>query len=166
MAYDREKQAERDAELDRFWDIDALLPVRRSFPRSEKSEAVEVDVPPLTVEKSAQASKAQSIPQRENTAAVVHSVSPVESEPVHRYVNPDAVREMANAPKPEDEYVPECALIHNVKIYRWRSSYQYYEEFVRTAEKLQSVRGGPCEMVKFFSYVQSHHFHSICIFIA
>lgn len=156
MAYDREKQAERDAELDRFWDIDALLPVRRSFPRSEKTEAVEVDVPPLTVEKSAQASKAQSIPQRENAAAVVHSVSPVESEPVHRYVNPDAVREMANAPKPEDEYVPECALIHNVKIYRWRSSYQYYEEFVRTAEKLQSVRGGPCEMVKFFSYVPQY----------
>ena len=156
MATEREEKSAREEELDRFWNIDALLPRRRSFPRSEKTEAIEVEVPAISQEKKEQATSGEVIPKRGEGATVVHSVAPVGGEPIRNYVNPDAVREIAKTPKPDDEYVPQCALIHNVKIYRWKSSYQYYEDFVKTAEKLQSVRGVPCQAVKFFSYVPQY----------
>ena len=155
MATEREQKSAREEELDRFWDIDALLPKRRSFPRSEKTEAVEVEVPAVTEEKKPCFSSEQAIPKREDST-VVHSIAPVGGEQIRHYVNPDAVRRSANAPKPDDEYEPQCALIHQVKIYLWRSNYQYYEDFVKTAEKLQAVRGVPCEAVKFFSYVPQY----------
>ena len=84
---------------------------------------------------------------------VVHSVAPVGEIPIRRVVDPDAERRRMQAPKPEEEYEPSCALIHRVRIYRWKSSYQYYEAFVQTAEKLQMIHGEPCPHVRFFSYV-------------
>ena len=156
MANDEEKQRGREEELDSFWNIDALLPKRRSFPRSERTNAVEIEVPPLDASKSTEKSSEQPIPKCENTTTVVHSVAPVNRSPVHHYVSPEAAKQMERAPQPDEEYVPECALIHCVKIYRWRSSYQYYEDFVKTAEKLQSVHGVACDHVKFFSYVPQY----------
>ncbi len=156
MAGDDEKQGRREEDLDRFWDIDALLPKRRSYPRSERTDAVEIDVPPLETSKNAEKSLEQPIPKRESTTTVIHSVASVNHAPVHHYVNPETAEQRERAPKPDEEYVPECALIHGVKIYRWRSSYQYYEDFVKTAEKLQSVHGVACDHVKFFSYVPQY----------
>ena len=156
MEKDRKPKSAREEELDRFWDIDALLPKRRSFSYSEKTDAIEVDLPPLQADRDGCAAAGQAIPPRETPSTVVHSVSSVESNPIHHYVNPRTERELTRAPKPDDEYAPECALIHRVKIYRWKNTYQYYEDFVRTAEKLQAVRGVPCQSVKFFSYVPQY----------
>ena len=156
MADNREKQRDREDELDRFWDIDALLPRRRSFARSEKTDAHELELPPPDAVRVQESASDQPIPKRETEQTVIHSVSSVWNAPVHHLVNPQSAVQRNSAPKPDDEYAPDCALIHHVRVFRWKSSYQYYEDFVKTAEKLQSVRGVPCQPVKFFSYVPQY----------
>ena len=153
----KEERTARDAELDRFWDIDALLPRRRAFPRSEKTDTAEIELSPLDRSNMVESVvQEQPIPKRQTEQTVVHSQTSVGTAPIHHVVDPRAVSEQANAPKPDDEYEPKSALLHTVKIYRWKSSYQYYEDFVKTAEKLQGVHGVPCEAVKFFSYVPQY----------
>ncbi|MBR7097924.1 MAG: TerB N-terminal domain-containing protein [Clostridia bacterium] len=151
----KEERTARDAELDRFWDIDALLPRRSVFPRSERTDTAEIELSPI--EKLDQTvTREQSIPKRPSEQTVVHSPMSVGATPVHHVIDPRLSSERANAPKPDDEYEPSSALLHTVKIYRWKSSYPYYEDFVKTAEKLQGVHGVPCEAVKFFSYVPQY----------
>lgn len=153
----KEDRTARDAELDRFWDIDALLPRRHAFPRSEKTDTAEIELSPLNaLDASENVAREQSIPQRQDAETVVHSVASVGASPVHHLVDPNNAFVRANAPNPDDEYEPSSALLHNVKVYRWKSSYQYYEDFVKTAEKLQAVHGVPCESVRFFSYVPQY----------
>ena len=153
MASDREKNREREDELDRFWDIDALLPRRKSFARSEKTDACEVELPPVSQNLTKKNVSEQPIPKRDLEKTVIHSVSSVGDVPIRHTVNPLADQRSS---VPDDEYAPNCALIHGVRIFRWKSSYQYYEDFVKAAEKLQSVRGVPCQPVKFFSYVPQY----------
>ena len=43
---DEAGQRDRAAELNRFWDIDALLPAHRVPPRSRNTDAAEVTVAP------------------------------------------------------------------------------------------------------------------------
>ena len=151
------KRDSLDEELDRFWDIDALLPRKKTFPRSEKTDTASLEIPPRREPMGNGGEvREQPIPPRDAAKTVVHSVSAVNEKPIHHYVYPHTAQELAKAPKPDDEYEPDCALIHRVKIYRWKSSYQYYEDFVKTAEKLQTVHGAPCQPVKFFSYVPQY----------
>ena len=97
----------------------------------------------------------QPAPRADRT--VVHTVSASGGQPViHGYVYPHTAEDAANAPQPDDEYVPDSALIHRVRIFRWKSRYPYYEEFVRTAEKLLGECGQRCERVPFFSYVPQY----------
>ena len=154
-----EKKPKSDAyqdELDRFWDIDALMPQRRPIPVSRKTDTVEVTVEPSVRREDVQAVSSIPIPprpEREEGRTVIHSVTSVSSDrPVHRYVSPPSKETMA----PEYEYVPDSALIHSVRIYRWKSNYHYYEEFAETAEKLMAVKGIPAQPVKFFSYVPQY----------
>ena len=48
MATER-KDDLREEELDRFWDIDALLPHKKSFPRSAETDPVALEIPALVV---------------------------------------------------------------------------------------------------------------------
>lgn len=57
---------------------------------------------------------------------------------------------------PDDEYVPVSPLIGRVKIYRWKNSYNYYEEFRRDAIRFLPLKGKPCVPVSFFSYVPQY----------
>lgn len=103
------------------------------------------------------APKAHEQPAPRAARTVVHTVSASGGQPViHGYVYPHTAEDAANAPQPDDEYVPDSALIHRVRIFRWKSRYPYYEEFVRTAEKLLGARGQQCERVPFFSYVPQY----------
>lgn len=155
MSDEHKQKNTRDEELDRFWDIDALLPKKRSFPRSTQTEPVPLEIPegdnPFA--KSVQAP--ERIPPREERT-VVHSVSSVGSIPARHAVNPDYEAERMKRFEADDEYEPDCALIHRVRIFEWRNDYHYYEEFAATAEKLQAVRGAPCHHVKYFSYVPQY----------
>lgn len=174
------KRDPREEELDRFWEIDALLPARRQVPRSMNTDAVEIDLPPISeAGKAAPSHREIPLPKRTETTAnapvkpsaaqnrveasqkptiptettVIHSVASAEEHPVRRAVSPIPRPE---PPTPDDEYIPDSALLRRVRIYRWKSTYQYYEDFVNTAEKLLPLHGKPCPHVPFFSYVPQY----------
>ncbi len=153
---DKKPRNARDEELDRFWDIEALLPPKRQTTVSRNTDTTEILVPPVKGE-TRPASQAEPIPKREEDPnTVVHSVAGVTEERIHRYVSLQAEAERAKKHRPDAEYTPESALLHRVRIYQWKSQYPYYEDFAKTAKLLQSVKGKPCEAVPFFSYVPQY----------
>lgn len=142
-------------ELDQFWDIDSLIPNRRLIPKSQRTDTVEISESAAHSRESASTARSIPIPPRHEGETVVHSVSHIaEDHAIHGYVGrEDPLR---NQPQPEYEYAPASALLHRVQVFRWKGSYQYYEEFLKTAEKLLDIKGIPCEYVKFFSYVPQY----------
>ena len=132
---EKDSKMTREEELDRFWDIDALLPRQKriSYP-SANTDTAEIEIP--------------AQPTNENNT--------VGAQPIRRFIPPHTEEEEKNAPLPELEYVPDNALIRRVKIYRPKSNYQYYESFVRDAMRLYPIHGEPCERRTFFSYVPQY----------
>ncbi len=164
MEQDPKKRDLRDEELDRFWDIDALLPIRRQPPRSRKTDTTEItsnpkECPKVCTTPAEPISTSDGEGRKKPTDAgvtVVHTVAAAQETRVHGYVSPTAEDEAKNAPTPEYEYNPESALIRQVRVFRWKSKYQYYEEFLQTAELLREMKGKPCPRVPFFSYVPQY----------
>ena len=72
-----------------------------------------------------------------------------------RFIPPHTAAEMI-APTPLEEYAPTDSLIHKVRLFPWKSTYHYYDEFVRDAERLWLLRGEKCTRVPFFSYVPQY----------
>lgn len=141
MSGDEKKR--RDAELDAFWDIDALIPRRTASHTPRDTETTEVVLEPIEKSPPADPPKGAVIPPREDT-------------PKRHFIPPHTEEEESQAPTPEKEYTPENALVRRVCIYRWKSNYRYYESFVRDAVKLYPVKGGACARVPFFSYVPQY----------
>ena len=173
------KKDPQEEELDRFWDIDALLPPRRPTPKSNRTDIAEIVLEPkstgipdggapcgfplpphVSSGQEGQIPPDKSLPSAthaEQGMTVVHTASAVGAEPViHRYIHSHTAEEAANAPKPDEEYVPQSALLHKVRIFRWKSSFPYYEDFADTARKLLPVQGKSCRRVPFFSYVPQY----------
>lgn len=144
MSDDRSKQ--RNAELDAFWDIASLLPRKRTptpSPR-QNTEAVDVVIPKPTERQSSDSrSEDRSIPRRSDAP------------PIRRMIPPHTEAELT-PPQPLEEYEMQDSLIHRVRLYRWKSSYHYYDAFVRDAERLLLLRGEECDAVPFFSYVPQY----------
>ena len=135
----------REAELDRFWDIDALLPKKRAVHYVADTEAVDVVIEPTPSGNTSSAPEPRTvaIPKSNDVAKP-------------RFIPPHTAEEQSNAPAPDEEYIPENALIHKVRIYRWKSDYRYYESFVRDAVRLYAIKGVECPRVSFFSYVPQY----------
>ncbi len=135
-----EKSEKRASELDDFWDIDALIPRRHAPHYAHDTEATEIVI---------DAPDSQNTPPRE-------SIPPKKEEaPKPRFIpphNPENVREIP----PDEEYFPENSLLRMVRLYRENSTYRYYEDFVRSAERLLEVHGVECSHVPFFSYVPQY----------
>ena len=53
-------------------------------------------------------------------------------------------------------YQPKHPLISAVRIYPWRSNFNFYERFCRMAEALCERHGEPCQSVPFFSYMPQY----------
>ena len=141
---DEKEKKQREAELDRFWDIDALLPKKRAVQYTADTDAVDVVIEPIM----------DGTPSRKG--AKTESVPSEADRPKPRFIPPHTAEEFANQPTPDEEYTPDNALIHKVRIYRWKSDYRYYEGFVRDAVRLFSVKGVECPRVPFFSYVPQY----------
>ena len=153
MANDPKKAAEeagkREAELDRFWNIDAILPRRRTAPPSRNTETVEIEVPA--------APTAGRAGEKEGPSAVVHPAETHLRLPKgERFIPPHKPGETAPGPDPLVDYEPGGYLLHRVRVYPWRSAYRYYEEFAQTAERWHSLPGRPAPAVPFFSYVPQY----------
>ena len=119
----------RDEELDRFWEIDELIP-KKKMPRYPADvEAVEITIAPP-----------ENPPQKRSASA-----------PKPHFIPPHTADEQTRRPAPLLEYVPKNALIRAVRIYPWNSTHAYYEDFFRNATRLAAVSGIACERVPFFS---------------
>ncbi len=141
---------EREAELDRFWNIDSLIPSRRPSPVSRNTDTVEIEV------NVGDATK----PERAGASPAAEVIHPAENRlNIPRgewFVPPHSAKEEVNPVKPVLEYEPSGYLLREVRVYPWRSAYRYYEEFAQTAEHLHSLRGRPSPAVPFFSYVPQY----------
>ena len=138
-----EKKRKNDA-LDKFWDIDDLIPKKRAPHYPHDTEAVEVELPaPAQASKPAVDASASAIPARTDS-------------PKQHFIPPHTREEYDNRPKPLLEYVPDNALVRCVLIFPWKGDYRYYEGFLRDAKRLYAVAGRECERVPFFSYVPQY----------
>ncbi len=132
----REERDKRDAEMDAFWDIDALIPPRRAPRYVHDTEAVDITVEPSGVSRSTASSP----------------VPPRTEEPERHFIPPH----QPDAVEADDLYEPTDSLIRQVRVYRQKSAYRYYDDFVRDAVRLLSVKGVECPHVPFFSYVPQY----------
>ncbi len=133
-------------ELDRFWDISALMPRSRTVTprRPESVEAVEISLDDPG--QSSDAVKSQPLTDPRPTQKEcgegrdhISHTSPAGQEPA--------------PPIPDDDYAPAHRLIHRVRIYDKSGVYNYYEQFLGHARKIAGLRGNECPPVPFFSYV-------------
>lgn len=145
------EKKKRDAELDEFWDIDALIPKRRAPHYTANTETAEIELEPTSQGKSIPRSGWESIPPRGKSGA-----DPSASIVKRRFIPPHTADEERSRPAPESEYAPDNALIRLVRVFPWKSNYRYYEGFVRDAERLIAVQGAECSRVPFFSYVPQY----------
>ena len=132
----KEEQKRREEELDRFWDIDALIPAKRPV------KATRADVE--AVEIVAEAQKPTKQTDTANAPTQTH------------FIPPHTPIERAQPRLPDLEYTPTDSLISTVRIFRQKSAYAYYESFVADALRLCKVQGQECEHVPFFSYVPQY----------
>ena len=141
----RDEQKRRDEELDRFWDIDALIPQKRAVHYAADTETTEIvlDAPVDTA-------------QTENSQPRELPIPKNEDRPKPHFIPPHTADEVKRQPTPDEEYTPDNALIRKVRLYRWKSNFRYYEGFVRDAERLFGVHGVECPRVRFFSYVPQY----------
>ena len=145
-----EEKDRRSAELDSFWDIDALLPPRRVPARSRNTEAEEITV--TAKETDAPTYHAEPLPPPSGDTVVHPHEAPLSGTSVRRSVFPA----LPPAPAPIMEYEPDSALLHRVSVYLPRSTHTYYDAFCRTARTLADRHGSPAKPVPFFSYVPQY----------
>ena len=131
-----QKETRNTESLDDFWDISSLVPKRKSAPlphSREIAEPTELHLP------------------RQNVSDAVPDV-PLGK----RFVSPEAEMRARFAPKPMQTYTPEVGLLREVRIYPWKSTYDYYEAFCRHAALLADREGEKCPEADFFSYMPQY----------
>lgn len=152
MADTADRAKKRKEELDDFWSFDDLLPKKKQSISQgadyKRAEPVEV-----SSEKKTNASTGS-----QKTLYSDQPISFKSEETERRYISlSDDPRTIRKAPEPETEYAPESSLIHKVRIYKWESRYNYYEQFRLCAEKFFLVEGRSAPHVPFFSYVPQYN---------
>ncbi len=136
----------REEELDSFWDIESLLPQKKTrTPIRSDSDTATAEIELIPPKKEADQAIARPQPIPRDTAR-----------PMRRFIPPHTEEEEQKRVAPQKEYTPENTLIRRVRIYRPRSNYQYYEAFLRDAVRLYPIHGEECPRVPFFSYVPQY----------
>ena len=141
-------------------------PVTPASPRAVKKPApqarsytVDITFDPDTKADGASTSAIPEVPIIRVMASKTYSPkpqSPGGEVIVRRFIPPHTAEEFANPPIPDDEYIPEHVLIRRVRIFNWKTSYNYYEQFLNHARKMRYVKGHECRQVPFFSYVPQY----------
>lgn len=125
-------------EKDAFWDIESLIPNRRP------------QTPPKAPARSVEATEIVIEPREKGIAKAADGE-------VKLNITRDSTYGAPQKPQiPDDEYSPEGSLIHRVRIYNWKTNYNYYEQFLEHARKIRRVRGRECSHVPYFSYVPQY----------
>lgn len=128
-------------DIDDFWDLDSLLPKRRSVAPSyphANTDAVEI-----TVDTKNSSDAGTPIPPRDNS--------------INKLPLRQRVEEYRS--KPLDPYLiynPNSRLIKHVEISRWSTRFNFYEKFITDAKKLWARKGEVAEHTPFFSYLPQY----------
>lgn len=145
------------SDIDRFWDLDSLLPKKR--PVTPTVRSVNTDTVELSVGSDENApDSGAAIPPRDPNASVSERVSPHDQA---RRLNELSMRTRAQEyrSKPLDPYLiyePENSLIRRVEVSKWDSRFNFYENFQSDVKRLWSRAAAPSEHVSFFSYVPQY----------
>lgn len=127
--------------LDDFWNIDSLVPKRRSPAvfDDKHTEATEIEIP--TPDSSvAKESRSEKIP---------------ENSVIKRYIHPHTA-ESEKRKTPDVEYSPENSLIHTVRLYSWSTAYPYYEQFRKAAIFYYNKTVQKASHEPYFSYMPQY----------
>ncbi len=126
MQEKRESEAQkRREEIDRFWQIDDLIPQKKAVHYPHSTETTEVILEPSVPKMPAA--------HRQDAAFAIPHRSAEEKEA-----------------RAAEEYEPAHALLHKVRLYRWKNDFGYYNAFLRDAVRLYAIHGEPCESVPDF----------------
>lgn len=137
-------------EIDRFWDLESLLPQKKQVPRnrSVNTDTVEID---LDGKPSADSRfGGSSIPPR--PVGDVRRPNPRELSM--------RIKAHQNEPKPLEPYLvytPENTLIKKVSVAKWQARFNFYNRFRADTAKLWERTSTECKPVSFFSYVPQHN---------
>ena len=161
---DQKETNGREKATDDFWDISALIPPKKKAISRPSTEIRLTEITSKGRECEPESISQTRLTQRPSQAAVSEAKSTTETGQVSkeqgtvitRYIPPHGDRPLQTPIMPEEEYVPESAMLHRVRIYRWKTTYQYYEDFCKHATALYSRRGEPCQPAAFFSYVPQY----------
>ncbi|MBO5416831.1 MAG: TerB N-terminal domain-containing protein [Clostridia bacterium] len=131
----------RKKELDDFWNIDMIVPKRKTqkpAPR-RSTETVEITV----------SSVLESL--TDDKVFKSEKLSGGEGGVIKKYIS-------ENTPQPEPlySYSLQNSLVHNVRVYKKPSNYAYYENFYRDALKYLNEKSDKAERAPFFSYVPQY----------
>lgn len=141
----KQNVADRAQALDDFWDIESLLPRKQKKTVSGTARAESKQIKAVEIELDAPKAHA---PKQETVADMpIKTAGASAQRPYQPSVTPSA---------PVLTYTPKHPLIREVRVYRWRSSFQYYERFCATAKRMFSLHGEPCDAVPFFSYMPQY----------
>ncbi len=120
-----------------FWNLSDLIPQRKrpqAMPAKYDTDAVDVVSMPPAIEQA---------PAREYALEKEH------------FVPPHTADDLKPA-KAEAAYRPAGNLIHEVRIYPWKTQYAYYEQFCRHARLLTEREGTEVPFADFFSYMPQY----------
>jgi len=158
----------RERELDDFWDISALIPPKKAAPPRKPSSVTLTEITEGDREETGQPAspmntRLTNLPPKKDerqSDAILQANQSVKTEQrdtvITRFIPPHTPEPIKKIPEPDDEYTPQGSMLHRVRIYRWKTSYQYYEDFCLQATALYHRRGEPCQPVAFFSYVPQY----------
>ncbi len=147
----------REAQLDAFWDISSLIPPQK---KQIVHTPTTVTLTEITAPPPVQVDSSQEQTKLTGHAAVASQPGGETSDSsdtvLTRYIPPTGGAVVKETPKPDDEYTPEGSMLHRVRIYRWKTAYEYYEDFCKQAVALYDRHGESCAPVSFFSYVPQY----------
>ena len=123
----------KNKSLDDFWDIEQLLP-------KKKSHTPAYIRPPSPAEVVSEPKVTESEDESSYT--------------IKRYIPP---YNGSHVSRPDDflwteDYEPESSLIHRITVKKYKTSYNYYSGFASDMQSNYKLVGAPCDFVTFFSY--------------
>lgn len=137
-------------EIDRFWDLESLLPQKKQV---QQSRSVNTDTVEIDLEGKPSADSrfgGSSIPPRK--AGEIPRPDPRELSM--------RIKAHQNEPKPLEPYLvytPENTLIKKVSVAKWQARFNFYNRFRADTAKLWERTSTECKPVSFFSYVPQHN---------
>lgn len=168
MSDEKKANRSRDRELDEFWDISALVPPKKSVPARAPTSVTLTEITSAPSSTSLENASDQTRLTLRGASAVSASTSESTTSSgevrreeekdtvITRYIPPHTPEPLKKQPDPDDEYAPQNSMLYRVRIYQWKTSYQYYEDFCRQAAALYDRHGEACAPVAFFSYVPQY----------